>query len=231
MKERQIPFSGAMVRALLEGRKGQTRRVVTPQPPVECGIHYMLGDESWLAPEDRKPLRHSWEAWHGPLFENRPKDHLCGSHCVKSPYGAPGDRLWVREAWRTTGDGGRCDDMAPRELQPYQVWYEADGAAPADECVGKYRPSMFMPRWASRITLEVTGMRVERLQEIGEADAIAEGIEQTSDGFSVDGGRHFHAASARMSYASLWDSLNDARGYSWDGNPWVWVVEFKRIAL
>lgn len=211
MKERQIPFSGAMVRAILDGRKTQTRRIVMPQPKVSAAGN-LIGE--WLS----RPL--------GGLLLPKPQDIVI--HC---PYGQPGDRLWVREAWRTTGDGGRCDDTPPRDLQPHRVWYEADGAAPADECVGKYRPSMFMPRWASRVTLEVIGVRVERLQSISEADAIAEGIEQTPDGFSVDGGRHFHAASARMSYASLWDSLNDARGYAWDGNPWVWVVEFKGIAL
>lgn len=126
-------------------------------------------------------------------------------------YGGPGDRLWVREAWRTTGCGGRADDMPPRDLQPHPVWYVADGTAPVDECCGKVRPGMFMPRWASRITLNVTGVRVERLKTISHADAVAEGM-------AVD--------DAVYDYMKLWQTLNGPE--SWDANPWVWVVEFKR---
>lgn len=140
----------------------------------------------------------------------------------------------MREAWRTTGDDGRCDDMPPRELQPHEIWYEADGLAPHDLCVGKYRPSMFMPRWASRITLEVTGVRVERLQEISEADAISEGAAYHEapnnlchNGWSHDDW-HLHP-NAKDSFTRLWNSLNAARGYGWNANPWVWIVEFRRI--
>lgn len=198
MKERQIPFSGPMVRALLDDRKEQTRRVVT-------GFALKLLGPDCFTPE-----------------------YVAAPENSNSPYGFAGDRLWVREAWRTTGDGGRCDDMPPRDLQPHTVWYEAAGTAPADECVGKYRPGMFMPRWASRITLEVTAVRIERLQDISEADAIAEGIVPTwPDGVPIkhDGSSDF----CRKLYRDLWDSLNAERGHGWSVNPWVWVVEFKRI--
>lgn len=208
MKERPILFTAAMVRALLDGRKGQTRRIVTPQPEVSAQGN-LMGD--WL----RKPLD-------GLIL---PKLQDITIHC---PYGVAGDHLWVREAWRTTGDGGRVDDMPPRDLQPHTVWYEADGVAPADQCVGKYRPAMFMPRWASRITLEVTGVRVEQLQAINERDASAEGVVPTwSDGIPIQ--HDCTGDLCRPRFRELWDSLNDARGYGWDTNPWVWVVEFKRI--
>jgi hypothetical protein len=137
---------------------------------------------------------------------------------------------------RTTGDGGRVDDMPPRDLQPHSVWYEADGAAPADECVGKYRPGMFMPRWASRVTLEVADVRVVRLQSISYEDAIAEGmfdpgsIKEPSPVTGESGeqaGRRLR--SPQRNYAVLWDELNAAAGYGWNANPWVWVVEFRRI--
>lgn len=243
MKERPILFSGAMVRALLryENPKTQTRRVVSPQPPAECGIHYMLGNESWLPPEDRNPLRHSWEAWGGPLFDARPEGHLCGSHCVKSPYGAPGDRLWVREAWRV---GKPHDQKPPRDILPplvarghgVTVLYEAGGwrsvgpegrdepvypdDAPVPEWAGKLRPGMFMPRAFSRITLEVTDVRVERLQDCTESDAEAEGVFPMFPD-DVRGASHVFA------YSRLWDEINGAR--AWAVNPWVWVVEFKRV--
>jgi hypothetical protein len=126
-------------------------------------------------------------------------------------YGKRGDQLWVREAWRADK---RCDHAAPREISPRSaVMYEADGGACQYPLMtpGKLRPGMFMPRWASRITLEVTGVRVERLWEISQADVQAEGC----DGYV-------------LTYAKLWESINGPG--SWDANPWVWVVEFKRNA-
>ena len=213
MSERPILFSGPMVRAILDGRKTQTRRPVTPQPFARPEFN----DESGL-------------------FDVYAGDEVSGS--IRSPYGIAGDRLWVREAWRTTSDGGRADDMPPRDLQPHVVWYEADGVAPSDECVGKCRPSMFMPRWASRITLEVTDVRVERLNSISEQDSIAEGIERHYSGwrpyttmfYEADGVTPAnYLRDPRESYRQLWDSLNAERGHGWDVNPWVWVVEFRRV--
>jgi len=176
--ERQIIFSGEMVRAILEGRKTQTRRVIKPQPI----------DKLWMA--------------------------VC-------PYGERGWRLWVRESWRPA-DLGRV----PGERQPIQ--YRADEAtlerhyhvAPAAYFPGeaKWRPSIHMPRWASRITLEVVAVRVERVQDIREDDAFAEGI-CGGDWLGDPVGE----------FAKLWDTLNQSRGFGWSVNPWVWVIEFKRV--
>lgn len=211
MKERPIPFSAPMVRALLNGSKTQTRRVMKVQPVEPPDVAKMYQDRACTKPV----VAAMWtdHAKDGPDF------CLC-------PYGVPGDRLWVREAWRTTGDGGRCNDMPPRDLQPHEVWHEADGFPPSEECAGKLRPGMFMPRWASRITLEVTSVRVERLSDISEADALAEGVETWAWGaLSPDGQKELLAAEK---FELLWCGINGRE--SWDANPWVWCVEFKRAA-
>ncbi len=203
MKERPILFSGAMVRALLAGTKTQTRRVVK------------LRNGQYMPPSQRADSN----GWVQML-------RLC-------PYGQPGDRLWVREAWRTYRGN---DKTPPRELTTaHYIWFEAD--EPINLAQGKLRPGMFMPRWASRITLEVTGVRVERLQDISEADAIAEGIERTP---SMGKPGAFQWCDYRVpnepsewfndparSYQTLWEQINGPG--SWDANPWVWVVEFKRL--
>jgi hypothetical protein len=203
--DRPIPFSAPMVRALLAGTKTQTRRVVKIDhtDSVFERLQGMLAHFFRLT--SRVPVQ-----------------------AVRCPYGVPGDRLWVREAWRS---GKIADRFPPRELTPHPVWYEADGQAP-EATNGKLRPGMFMPRWASRITLEITGVRVERLQDISEADAIAEGVERgAADGFWKLYGRETNGdmdRSPRVAYRSLWESINGAG--SWDANPFVWVVEFKRVA-
>ncbi|CAG2126819.1 hypothetical protein LMG31506_00188 [Cupriavidus yeoncheonensis] len=202
-KERPILFSGAMVRAILDGRKTQTRRVVKPQPEVsEQGN--LMGD--WLA----KPLD-------GLLL---PKLQDITIHC---PYGQRGDRLWVRETW-----------AQPVPLDPGPTVYRADYPAcvpPGYERIPKadeitWKPSIHMPRALCRLALEVTGVRVERLNECSEADAIAEGIERDGDGWKSYAGGSC-VAFPTTSYASLWDSINGAS--AWEENPWVWVVEFRRV--
>jgi hypothetical protein len=142
-------------------------------------------------------------------------------HC---PHGQPGDQLWVREAWRTVTE---ADSLPPRDLTAaHRIWFEAD--APHQPGFGKLRPSMFMPRWASRITLEITGVRVERLQDISEADAQAEGVTPTP--WPDDSSRHIDwpLGPFRNSFYLLWESINGPG--SWEANPWVWVIEFKQIA-
>lgn len=199
MIERPILFSAPMVRAILEGSKVQTRRPVKPQPGDAQRIEECAGG-GWMV--DRKQ--------------------------INFPY-APGMRLWVREThWMDRRD----PTMVAMDLDGYVVarsGYET-GQACAVAQLSKHefwrkRPSIHMPRWASRILLEVTAVRVERLQDISDADAQAEGIDEWSKGaMSLEG--HAHWAPIDK-FELLWNSINGAG--SWGANPWVWVVEFRRV--
>lgn len=186
-----------MVRAILDGRKSQTRRVVKVK-------------HAWNI-EERDDGTH-WP-WH--------PDYVTGGEWdgwVRCPYGLPGDRLWLRESYRLCAE---ADAVKARETDAaYRVWYEAD--APHQPGEGKLRPGIFMPRWASRFTLEVSGVRVERLCAISEADAIAEGSQEPSL-VPIIGA----CWTERDAYAKLWESINGPG--SWDANPWVWVVEFRQV--
>lgn len=134
---------------------------------------------------------------------------------TKCSHGKAGDQLWVREAWRTLKE---ADKLPPRDLNAaHRIWFEADNDH--QEGSGKLRPSMFMPRLASRITLEITSVRVERLQDISEADATAEGTPHSL--------KHPAGRTAIENYEHLWECLNGDD--SWDLNPWVWVIEFKKV--
>lgn len=222
MRERPILFSAPMVRAILAGTKTQTRRVVKPQP-----THPHFGGRLpfMLVPDDEG--------------EDLYLHSSCLGAAIRCPYGAPGDRLWVREAWMDLqGTGVEARDRNGK-LTRYAYAADTPPGSYGDECRKdfglKWRPSIHMPRAASRITLEITGVRVERLQDISEADAVAEGVERVVVG---DGWRHYTDpaselagpiphASALGSYRSLWESINGPG--SWDANPWVWVVEFQRV--
>lgn len=225
MKERGMLFGAPMVLALLDGSKTQTRRLVKPQPMESDGQTY---GGKIFGPEMYEPAAYDkhGEMVPGPeIFGIYTED---GDWGVKCPYGKPGDRLWVREAWSAHVSE---DHLPPRECSRDIRFYEAEhgmqrGLNPR---IGKLRPSIFMPHWHSRITLEVTGVRVERLQDIHSADALAEGIYNLSDEWHVDYGipgvvRAQHPVRA---YQLLWESINGAG--SWDANPWVWVIEFKRV--
>ncbi|MEW9586767.1 hypothetical protein [Paraburkholderia sp. DGU8] len=216
MKERPILFSGHMVRALLDGSKTQTRRVVKlpHNNPLGQWEPTTIGGENGgrTAAGEALPLQ-------GGIWHTRTGDSLM------CPHGQPGDRLWVRE---THLNWWKRDEANPDVARVFShvAAYAADGYEL--ELGEKWIPSIHMLRAASRITLDVTGVRVERLQDICEADAIAEGIAKTAAGFwstygrsGVDG-----TYSPVSSYHCLWDSINGAD--SWDANPWVWVVEFKR---
>lgn len=191
MNCKPILFSGEMVRAILEGRKTQTRRVIKPQP---SGIM----------------------TWH-PVIERWSVNRT--GELYKDKYGRPGDRLWVRETFAPFGDAGAVWFKAgiPEYRGGLRVgWldfpYKLDSTfEPPNDL--KWRPSIFMPRWASRITLEVTDIRIERVQDISSDDIKAEGCppHHTLYGW----------------WEHLWDSINAKRGYSWESNPWVWVVSFR----
>lgn len=204
IRERPILFADAMARAVFRGKKSQTRRLVKTELEYDGGAY--------------------WQDKNGDL---RPIESAC-------PYGAPGDRLWVRETWSRDGCQHKCGHLGCHTI------YRADSidAIGAYGCV-KWKPSIHMPRWASRIDLEVTGVRVERLQGISEADAVEEGIREEGSGCICppekfeDGVRYCGACGLRIvdwvdEFAQLWDSINGARA-SWASNPWVWVVEFKRV--
>lgn len=177
MKQRPILFSSEMVRAILDGRKTQTRRIIKPQPAGEDGP-----------------------------FKDYVKD---------CKYGQPGDRLWVRETWATHPFYNK---VRPSDLKPAytHVFYKAANNVNLSHYA--WRPSIFMPRWASRITLEITGVRVERVQEINYGDAVAEGC-------------YFREGETwgRLRFAQLWATINNEPGKRWEDNPWVWVMEFKRL--
>ena len=212
MKERPILFSASMIRALLNGTKTQTRRVVKPQfaadaLPVEMpAIDPAWG---WVIPG------HSGVWWCDAAAN--PDD------LRRCPYGQPGDRLWVRESWRAPL---AYELTPPRDIQPgTPIAFQADGAGTLPHInVGKLRPGMFMPRWASRILLEITDVRVERLQDINEADAVAEGS------FTWAGEQDTPVRDlieARLVYRQLWEQINGTG--SWDAIPWVWAVSFRRL--
>lgn len=210
MTERGMIYNGEMVRAILDGRKTQTRRVMKPQP-----------DEDGLA-----------KVINGPWVDTSERIYRC-------PFGVPGDRIWVRETFQ-----GPLFDFEQMEAyqedsskfkKPEFCVYKADGK-PAPEFFDAddnlhcgWRPSIHMPRWASRILLEITDVRVEQLKSISEEEARSEGVAQLREGFwkHYQPGWTQHQLSARGSFATLWESIY---GFGeWDRNPWVWVIEFKRI--
>ena len=192
MKERPILFSGAMVRALLADAKTQTRRVVKPQPAAGQGMvnAAYCGDRNlWLRD--------------GPCCSSDPAKEW------RSPYGQPGDRLWVRESFARVPTACGSEDIV----------FAADYQDGSDRAAGvRYTPSIHMSRAVSRITLEITGVRVERLQDISRGDAMAEGCPFPNMAQGPD---------PRDWYAELWGAINGPD--SWAENPWVWVVEFKAI--
>lgn len=184
-KERPILFSGPMVRAILDGTKTQTRRVVKPQPTA------------------------GFDPYGSPMYATP-----AGPRIIPCPYGIPGDRLWGRETFAQGVEG--CDGG---------ISYRADHADPKGDGPAhpmKWRPSIFMPRAASRILMEITDVRVQRLQEISEDDARAEGCAPVvNDDGSVDCGTR------KTTFSLLWESINGAG--SWHANPWVWAITFRRL--
>lgn len=192
-----------MVRAILDDRKTQTRRVIKPQPSDWKWNHYK---------------------WDDRCINVAMTEDLDGYYVI-CPYGQPGDHLWVRETIkrRSRQDGkdvctynadltGVIGNNPPESRMGRAVWQWP-----------KIKSLTRIPRWASRITMKITGVRVERVQEISEKDAIAEGIPRELGGWGNMYGYYTNA------YKELWDTINANRGFPWESNPWVWVIDFKRV--
>lgn len=262
IKERPILFTDEMVRAILEDRKTQTRRVVKPSPGHQsewatvaslskCPTCYLCEVDGQLGAQ----FQHAQAGKHY-RGSDVPSDSPYG--WFKCPYGKVGERLWVRETWADVNS-----ELGPsllyRSNENLVGWEEFSKVFDKDYGVGpsmnyaaypgsydmwwsdllagepdhKWRSPRYMPRWASRITLEITNIRVERVQDITEDDAVAEGVTQLKTSVRVYPSRSADKVeellSYRQSFEGLWDSINKKKGFGWDVNPWVWVVEFKRI--
>ena len=212
--EHPILFTGEMVRAILDGRKTQTRRVIKPQPdkvktPVDISAFGVP-----LEHENRKAIL------------SLPDIAIKGGKKIKCPYGGPGDRLWVRETWAPRGDKGRPFYRADEQSQ-------TEGYSHIILNNGRWRPSIHMPRWASRLLLEVTDVRAERVQSITAADCCDEGVLINCSSCSGECAHLDQSPNlkrqVRRDFRSLWDSINAKRGFGWDANPWVWAITFKVI--
>lgn len=213
MKEHPILFSTPMVQAILEGRKTQTRRIVKPQPPLDNE-----DDDILVERDDCMGYPALVASWEGETQ----------IHNVKFPYGVEGDILWVRETWRqlidcTTGEKAGFTYCATDEEVAITESLEKRFKSKI-----KWKPSIHMPKEACRLFLKIKSVRVERLQDISEKDAIAEGVKM------VDGetmyqnyylGEGTWETSAKNSFCSLWESINGPE--SWEANPWVWVIEWE----
>jgi hypothetical protein len=217
-----------MVRAILAGQKSQTRRIVKGiplQPAPRCHPDHKASPDAW---DDVRCFGDEWS------FRG---ETALTEHLIRCPYGKPGDRLWVKE---TVSESEPC--YLGGRPQP-TVWYRADNNRPT-WAERKWTPSIHCARRLSRITLEVTDVRVQRLQDISEEDAMAEGVEsrEVITGASYEGGGHVEKCGARYlhgtwpcdvfdssvdAFSDLWQSINGPG--SWDANPFVWVVSFKRV--
>ncbi len=238
MKEYPILFNGEMVQAILAGQKTQTRRVIEPQPKVNSLCLSPIDCQLVGITKDGTPAgnRRSVGAW------------------LTCPYGIPGDKLWVRETWRLASINAnipyaqfwtvqfadfRClpHPQPDRDLFLPLAKKDVFAEGLVGDKFGKWRPSIHMYKWMSRITLEVTNIRAERLNDISDNDAVAEGIKDLchcgdyidDHGFSSGHNPVSMPGWAIDNFSELWDSINGKSSYSWESNPWVWVIEFKRI--
>lgn len=227
MTERPIIFSAPMVRAILEGRKTQTRRIA-PIDDIRF-THHDGGMITWSV-HFVKPYKRALSSHSGGRFsEDETRRIIAAMYC---PYGQPGDRLWVREAHAIVPRTAyAASDGVQQILRPHDEHDAAIFRDGWDRSTGglRWRPSIHMPRWASRILLEVTGVRVERLQDISEADARAEGARECDPVSSREVllAGPSQRGSFVLHYRDIWQQINGEG--SWDANPWVWVVEFERV--
>ncbi|EJC6252865.1 TPA: hypothetical protein QHS69_002728 [Klebsiella aerogenes] len=224
MKERGMIFNGEMVRAILDGRKTQTRRIMKVQPEPSKS----RPEDFWFSSKKLESMVHisDFAPGNSPIavYHLFIQEHCC-------PFGAVGDRIWVRETWARYNIDQNSHDLAYRATTPAD-WPEE----------GRWRPSIHMPRWASRILLEITNVRIERLNAISPEDAESEGLERTNfTGFGDEPGLpsypepdvYFDPLKKQWkeyppeAFAGLWESIYGEG--SWKANPWVWVIEFKRV--
>ena len=229
MKETGLIFQGWGVRAIIAGTKTQTRRVVKPQPPAHC-TYLCKAINGW-----------AWTDGSTIDYDYFPKDR----EALVCPYGVPGDRLWVRETFalqcNCDCENPPFDDGRPIKRTVEGEWgerwwqphYQATDPPPALCCESPrckccsegepgphWKPSIHMPRWASRLLLEITDVRVQRVQDITEEDAKAEGMIG-----SPLNGKVWH----RENFSGSWDAINAKRGFGWDVNPWVWALTFRKM--
>ncbi|EAC0780278.1 hypothetical protein DUQ83_22620 [Salmonella enterica subsp. enterica] len=212
MKERGMIFNSEMVRAILDGRKTQTRRPVKPQPEL---------------------TERSGFSWNGVVFGSGSDDRGTNRNFahVKCPFGKPGDRIWVRETFRVHS---RASDVATLVYRASvrNSWTEQTHRVPVAVCnkpatPEKWTPSIHMPRWASRLLLEITDVRVERVQDISQIDAIAEGGPPDHPSFSKISREMGFSDWPRSWFAQTWWGIYGRE--AWNTNPWVWVIEYKRV--
>jgi len=233
VRERPIIMSGESVRAVLAGAKTQTRRVImTPRSALWSRTKRAYLAHCWTVGEHPGG---GWMAVDVPDADLSRFSHIdsAGFPC---PYGRPGDRLWVRETFRLLYDGygdrysllygdtterAFAPNDAATDLIGREKWQPVTGD---DQHAGRWRSPIHMPRWASRLTLEVTGVRVERVQDISDDDAKAEGCPAPA-GYTYSDGRDCY----RDTFRDHWNALNLPRGYPWEANPWVFVIEFKKV--
>lgn len=214
MKERPIIFSAPMVRAILEGRKTQTRRAVKPPYKKHPLVNLREAEN-----DERYSGRHDDPDSWGYQFLDDGAPAILSMWPEFCPCGKPGDQLWVRESWAKV-----YAQRTPTDRSSILYRADDDGVKINPGSMdGRWKSSIHMPRWASRITLEVTNVRVERLQAISEADAIAEGAAGSHG--SIPG--YAYAATPFEHYRHIWESINGAG--SWEANPWVWVIAFRML--
>ena len=237
VKERPILFTAPMVRAILEGRKTVTRRLVKPQPKISDNMFISRAggwaEGLWSVYKMVKNIAGDFcPQWQSNmrLADSSPDKHLYRKS--PSPYGKPGDQLWVREIFRFDGAyDNRPPSIVPEgvavecEESPSAIYTKGNGHRSLSIDPGKWRPSIFMPRWASRINLKITNITVERLQCITEEDAKAEGVKLDCPVGYIPA---YQASPYVYCFAQLWDSINGKKA-PWSSDNWVWRVEYEML--
>lgn len=227
MKEKPIIFSADIVKAILDGKKTMTRRVIKSNHDLSRYTHVDFdidGDNKWELVRIND-LKRTYTK-------------------IGNPYGNVGDRLWVRETWIQGYDDPLIESEGDDE-NAVSIIYKADGKEEYRTCSAEtaenwgdfsadsemvgFKSPIHMPRWASRILLEITDIRVERLNDISEEDAVKEGMPPSHPSIDRISIQHGFNSFSQSCFAQLWDTLNTKKGYPWSSNPWVWVIEFKKV--